>query len=126
MSYRIQKIEPEDMFERIADHTYALVYMISEILLCRTSELPEIDWEECIEARFFDNDKELHIFEKDGRMQAVEITEEDGSDCLVRKYQLAKRFTDAGDLLCVHEYLDYDEDGQAVVGLTRLAGIEEV
>lgn len=126
MSYRIRKVDSDEIFESAADYEFALIYMISEIWLGKTSELPVMDWEECIEARFFDKDQELHIYEEDGKLRAIEVTEENGQDCLIRKYQLANRFKSAGDLLCVCEYLDYDEDGQAVVSLTRLAGIEEV
>ncbi|MCI9101288.1 MAG: hypothetical protein HFH59_05430 [Lachnospiraceae bacterium] len=126
MSYRIQKVESDNVFERSMGYEYALVYMISEMLLCKTSELPKVNWEECLEARFFSKDKELHIYEEDEEWKAVEVTEENERDCLVRRYQLANRFKSLGALLCVHEYLDYDDDGQAMVSLTRLAGIEEV
>ncbi len=128
MSYRIQKIEWDKALVQAQDYEYALVYMISEVLLCKTADLPDVDWEECTEARFFDREKELHIYEEDGQMQAVEVidTKEEQDNCLVRRYQIANRFREAGKLLRVHEYLDYDEDGQAAVSLTRLAGIEEV
>lgn len=126
MSYRVQRVEVQKALEHRGEYEYALVCLISRLLLCKTSELPEPDWEECLEARFFDREKELHIYEEDGELLAVEITEEDPEDCLIRRYQLANRFRGAGKLLRVHEYLDYDEDGQAFVSLTRLAGIEEV
>ncbi len=126
MSYRVRRIEADTAIEQLKDYEFALIYMISGILLCRTSDLPEVDWEECMEARFFDKDKELHLYREDENLEAVEIVEENREDCLIRKYQLANRFKAAGGLLCVHEYLDYDEDGQATVSLTRLAGIEEV
>lgn len=125
MSNEPWKIEPEEISGSIAQYEFALVYMISGIRLCRTSKLPEMDWEECLEARFFDKEKELHIYKEDEELYAVEVTEEKGQDCLVRRYQLANRFRETGNLLCVHEYLAYDEDGQAEVKLTRLAGIEE-
>lgn len=126
MNFKVREIKSEHIFGSIGDYEYALVYLINEILLRKVSELPEVDWDECMEARFFDKEKELHIYEEDGELQAVEITEEREPNLLVKKYQLANRFRKAGDLLCVHEYLGYDEDGQAVVELTRLAGIEEV
>lgn len=124
MNFNVRKIEPDHIFENIGDYEHALVYLIDEILLCKVSELPEVDWDECMEARFFDKEKELHIYEEDGKMQAVEVTEMSGQNCLVKRYQLANRFKKAGNLLRVHEYLGYDDDGQAVVELTRLAGIE--
>ena len=108
MNYQVQTVETDKIWEHASEYTYALVYMISELILCRTQELPNLDWTECMEARFFDEDKELHIYEEDGKLQAVKVTE------------------GAGKLLCVREYYAYDEDGQAYVSLTRLAGIEEV
>lgn len=126
MNFKVRKIETDNIFGGIENYEYALVYLINEILLCKVSELPKVNWDECMEARFFDKDKELHIYEEDGRLQAAEVTEMNGEDYLVKKYQLANRFKKAGDLLRVHEYLGYDKDGQAMVKLTRLAGIEEV
>lgn len=124
MSYRVQKPEAEQVFDHIREYEYALIYMISEIKVCKASDLPPTDWTECQEARFFSRDKELHLYKEDGSWQAVEVTEEDTKDCIVKKYQLANRFNGVGSLLCVHEYLSYDKDGQAFVSLTRLAGIE--
>lgn len=126
MNYQVQTVETDKIWEHASEYTYALVYMISELILCGTQELPNLDWTECMEARFFDEDKELHIYEEDGKLQAVKVTEGDGKDVIVRKYQLANQFLKAGKLLCVREYYAYDEDGQAYVSLTRLAGIEEV
>lgn len=139
MNYQIQKTEPdrawEHALERPSEYPYALVYLISDLILCRTQDLPDIDWPECLEARFFGPDKELHIYEEDGGLQAVQVIEEGGGlqaiekgapDYMDRRYQLKKRFRGAGALLRVREYLAYDEDGQVFVSLTRLAGIEEV
>lgn len=128
MSYSKRELSVDEAIRGIGQYEYALVYGISGIELCKTAALPEIDWEECQEARFFDKDRELHLFGEDGNFQAIEVTEEDGEDCIVKKYQLAKHFQKDvdGTLLYVHEYLSYDEDGQACVSLTRLAGIGEV
>ncbi len=145
MIYRIQKTEADHALTQITEYTYALLYRMSEILFCRTKDLPQMDWSECLEARFFDQEKELHLFEKDGCLKAVRITEAidrqamqeeeaDGDvfvtfescDRLIKKYRLQERYQKLGQTLCVCEYLSYDQDGQAYVSLTRLAGIEEV
>ena len=73
---------------------------------------------------FFSEDKELHFFDLDGEMQAVVVSDEDGNDELVKEYELAGKFRNVGNSVFVKEYIDYDEDGQANVVLTRLQGIK--
>ena len=106
------------------NYTYALVYGLSEVKLCEMRFLKDSDLKECREARFFSVDKEFHLFETEEGMAAVVVTEEDGTDYILKKYELAPKFSEAGNVLLVKEYLDYDEDGQAVVGLTRMVGLE--
>ena len=124
MGYTVQRVEFQEACQKYQEYEYALLYMMSELILSKTSELTSIDWEECLEARFFDLDKELHIFEDDGEHTAVEVVEQTQEECLVKKYQLANKFRGIGKAVCIKEYLSYDEDGQAYVALTRLSGIE--
>ena len=42
---------------------------------------------------------------------------------VVKEYELDREFSKLGKTVLVQEYLVYDEDGQASVGLTRLKGI---
>ena len=83
-----------------------------------------LHWEECTEARFFSEDKELHFFDVDGKKQAVAVSDEDGKDELVKEYEIAGKFGSIGSSVFVKEYIGYDEDGQANVVLTRLQGIK--
>jgi hypothetical protein len=76
-----------------------------------------------VDARFFSDDGELHIFEEDGQLKAVQVSDDGKEDTVVQKYELAKRFSQLGDTLLVQEYLEADEDGQMQVKLTRLKGI---
>lgn len=124
MSYIVEKIEFSKACAKIPEYEYALLYMISEIVLTKTDSLAEINWAECTEARFFSEDKELHFFEVDGEMQAVEVSDGDGQDEVVKEYELAGKFQAIGKTVLVKEYIDYDEDGQANVVLTRLQGIK--
>lgn len=124
MGYRVEDIDLQEAYGRAADYQYALLYMISErIILCNAGSLPEINWKECQEARFFSEDRELHIFEGEEGMQAVEVFDTDGEDIVVKEYELDNRFRTAGKTVLVKEYLDYDSDGQVFVALTRLKGI---
>ena len=124
MSYRFEKVEFSKACATIPEYEYALLYMISEIVLTKMDSLAEINWEECTEARFFSEDKELHFFEVDGEMQAVGVSDGDDQNQVVKEYELAGKFQAIGKTVLVKEYIDYDEDGQANVVLTRLQGIK--
>ena len=119
-------IEKEKVYQSIKMYEYALVYMLSEVILCKTEDLPKLNLEQCLEARFFSEDKELHIFETEEGKKAVEVSDKNNEDIIIKKYEIAPKFCESKkkQVLVVQQYLDYDKDGQAVVGLTRLKGIE--
>ena len=117
-------IDMQDAYQEVYKYDYALIYMISELVLCKVTASMNINWDECMEARFFSPDKELHIFQEEGLLNAVEIKEDGECDKIIKKYDLANKFLSIGKRLVVYEYIDYDEDGQTFVSLTRLAGIE--
>lgn len=124
MSYAVEKMDAEHALSQLAEYRYALVYRISGITLCAASDFDNADWDECFEARFFDEEKELHIYEEDGVLHAVRSIGTADGDSLVKKYRLQDRYFGQNKYLCICEHLDYDEDGQAFVALTRLTGIE--
>lgn len=120
-----EEINLKEVYESIHDYKYALIYMISELKLCKTEKLEEeIAWNECLEARFFSEEKELHIFERNGEKKAVKVSDEKSDETIEKKYSLDNKFKSIGNTICVKEYLDYDEDGQIFVKLTRLEAIE--
>lgn len=123
MSYTVEKIDADQALEGIAGYQYALVYMMSGIIFCKAADFKEPDWDECLEARFFDENKEIHIYEEDGKWCAVKAAGTIDGDCLMKKYRLQDHYFGQGKYLCVCEHLGYDEDGQAAVMLTRLTGI---
>ncbi|MBQ9887296.1 MAG: hypothetical protein IJM37_10645 [Lachnospiraceae bacterium] len=109
------------LFANIDEYEYALIYLLSEIRLLKVCELTDINWDECYEARFFSQNKERHVFTIDGVLQAIDVEDDDiEENIVIKKYELNK-----GDkYLIVQEYLEYDEDGQVKVKLTRLRGVE--
>lgn len=124
MSYSVRKWEIQEAYNQITQYEYALIYMISEIRLVCTKDAETLNWTECIEARFFSDDKELHIFEQDGEKVAVEVYDTgEPQDEIIKEYPLAHKFHYMGKKLYVKEYIEYDEDGQAYVALTRLQEI---
>lgn len=52
-------------------YKYALVYMISEILLIPLDLWKTVDLGECLEARIFGLEGELHLFREDDELMAV-------------------------------------------------------
>ena len=98
--------------KEIVSFDYALIYMISEVILKRIDELEVINWEECEEARFFSKNKEIHFFREDDTLQAVKVSDdanEDKMDSMQKRYYLASKFRDLGQYVLVKEYLKYDE-----------------
>lgn len=124
MSCRIRNIELDEGKKHYKEYEYALLYMISsELRLVRVEELGEVDWEECLEARFFSDEKELHIFEGEQGMCAVVTEDVDECDQNIRLYLLGKQYIRGKTKVIVKEYLLYDNDGQLLVEKTRLAGL---
>lgn len=113
---------------------YALVYMMSELILCKLKDLEQknIDWKECLEVRFFCRKSELHCYLDEENWLAVLVVDEEVNmnvqcekEYRIKKYELLKKFKDLGNHVRVKEYLSFDEDGQIFIKLTRLLDIGE-
>ena len=65
------RLEYEAAKEQIDLFTYGLLYLTDGIRLEKNPAVSKIDWNKCYEARFFSEDKELHIFERNGENQAI-------------------------------------------------------
>lgn len=123
MAYQCTEARMDEIEEKARKHEYALLHMISEKRFCKTEDLPEIDWEECLEARFFSKQGELHVFDANGERKAVEIEDDGDGLVLEKQYKLDKDYAHLGKYIVVQEYLNYDEDGQLLVELTRLKAV---
>ena len=51
MAYREKTLNAEEAKKKITQFQYALIYMISELILKKTVDLNQINWDECEEAR---------------------------------------------------------------------------
>src|SRR5699024_11548656 len=70
--YKKQSIPIEEKKQQIDQYRCELVYQLEKILLGEVEKIrSEIVWEECLEARFFSEEKELHIFDYNGKYRAV-------------------------------------------------------
>ena len=118
------KLEYETAREQIDSFTYGLLYLTDGIRWEKNPAASKIDWEKCYEARFFLENKELHIFERNDRNQAILVEDGANDTVTVRGYKLSAKYSSTGKTLLVKEYLEFDEDGQAYVALTRLCGVK--
>ncbi|MBE6853764.1 MAG: hypothetical protein E7505_09905 [Ruminococcus sp.] len=116
----------EAVTEFSGKYSFALVYMMSCLLLCRTSELPELMYDEILEARFFDEKGEAHICTDDGEIRAYIFSESD-IEAGYKKDEdifINKDFQNRYNKLKTRRYYNFDEDGQKYCVLTRCIGIE--
>ncbi|TCS78932.1 hypothetical protein [Tepidibacillus fermentans] len=98
---------------------YGLVYSYNSVQLTRIEDLL-IDRETLIEARFFNEDSEVHIFKRDELEAVIFMETEDDLDHSFSENHLLERF---GDKLIIKHYLDYDQDGQAYIRYSRPANV---
>ena len=119
----VKKIDFASAKESYKDYEYALIYMMSSIILKRTSEIEKIKWDECLEARFFDKDRELHMICANECFSSI-ISDEASDTFIVRNCRLKPGYSELGKKLIVKQYVGKDEDGQSFISLTRLCGIE--
>ena len=115
-------INMEEAKEKCRGYANAIIYLFDGILVSKGS-FPSFAWENCLEARFFDEKGELRIW-RDGReFQAAEVSGE--GEGLIEKIDLQERYTKTGKRLVIKKCIDYDRDGQAYVRSTLLLGLED-
>ncbi len=121
---KVQEVsaEPSELEKKAAQYPYVIAHMYSDIL-CGDGVHEKINWDELVELRAFDEKGELHVYEQNGGLKAVEILETGDSreDTVVRRYAVRGAVSNSARpcYLAVKEYLEADEDGQAVVVYTR-------
>ena len=127
MGYKTEFPGIEKALEMVKEFNWALLYRISSVRLCKAEAIEAKDWEECIEARIFREDAELHIFPQENRAVLVSDTDEKAQDLVIQDqdYKLGGRFARHGSSrFTVRRYLEADDDGQLNVMLTRLMSVK--
>ena len=119
----------KEAFEDCENYKFALVYMMSRLLLCKTDDLKNIEFDEVTEARFFDENGEKHIFVNESYEICsgyIDDTAFEGKYSEVDKVLLSKDFQGEKvfEKLEVKIYYDYDDDGQIYKVLTRCFSAE--
>jgi hypothetical protein len=113
---------------------WALVRQLSSFQMGETEALSSsIDWDEVTEVRFFDESKEIRLFERNGELSAAVITDSE-EDKKNEKNKENVTFRDVqkelghkgqfGSAVTIREYFAYDEDGQLYLASSRLKGWE--
>ena len=82
-----------------------------------------LDLSECIEAFFFDETGEIHIYHTEDGIRAMEYIEEADNTVIEKLYATNKYRGEGVQNVIVREYLEADEDGQMCVVFSRLAGV---
>ena len=129
MNYILKNPEYTDALSDVGKYPFVLLYKYSEIKLCHTDEVLDEDWAECMEARVFSDQVELHLFPQEQKAILVSDRQDDDEDakgqgCIQTEYYLDKAFR-FGEFtrVKIRQYIEADEDGQMRVTLTRLAGL---
>ena len=108
----------------VSSYRYALIYEFSRVLLGDATQV-NVNFDELNEAYLFNKSEQIHIFKVDGVLKGVKATEEISDEHFFdKKYKLDSKFKALGKIIVVREYLEYDEDGQAIVSYTRLLDVE--
>lgn len=113
-----ETLSPETALERGRRLPFALLRTFSAVSLGSTPATLPADGE-LLDARFFSADEEIRLFRDDGVLQALSLRETPQAHTLENAYEIGNPAF--GRLLTVRETIDFDEDGQAYVALSRLA-----
>lgn len=110
-------------------YKYALIYLMSEVYLGENNR-NDLPVDEILEARFFDESGELHIYNEENCWYRSEIRDDEEENTEIHKEiypvsgEIFHEQEENGPIrLEVWKYLNYDEDGQIYVERTRCAGI---
>ena len=115
--------------EKEYTYKYALIYLMSEVYLGENNR-NDLPVDEILEARFFDESGELHIYNEEDCWYRSEIRDDEEENTEIHKEiypvsgEIFHEKEENGPIkLEVWKYLNYDEDGQIYVERTRCAGI---
>ena len=128
-----ERMNFDDAKARIGEYDFAIIFEFSRKFFGEQNNLQEINWDECVEARFFSMEKELYFYRDDetDELTAVctedEPSDKDAENSGIMRYELPKNNRLPGNrrVLLVREYFSYDEDGQLLITGRRPAGVEQ-
>ena len=117
---RTEEMEVQRALEQGLALPFAWIRTLSAVTLGPTPEA--LDTAELLEARFFSSQEEIRVFQAGNGLKAVRLIAEAGDrEIEERRKLLSLRF---GASVSVCHTLAFDEDGQARIAESRLAGWE--
>ena len=106
-------------------YRYVWYQSVSSTGICPVNQLPPEAQDSLEEAVFFGTGeklpKNIHIFEGENGLAAVESEAEEGDTGMTRRFLLRAGF---GTALTVRYYFTHDEDGEAGIGPALMVGYE--
>lgn len=103
---------------------YAIVYNYDSVITNYISGI-ELDYENMIEARFFNNDIEIRIFTDDGNIKGIIFKEDENCKSIENNYILYPRYGEKlqkkryAKELIIKKYIAYDDDNQAYINYVK-------
>lgn len=127
----MKEMTMDDVKLGLASYKYALIYGMSEVLLCPISandlshslfDTSLLD--NCIEAYIFDEKRQIHLYRKDDILVGISCEEiESCNNYIDKKYELSARFAKEKKDVIIREYYETDDDGQIRVAYVRLVDL---
>lgn len=102
-------------------YRYIWIQEMDHVELKPLSEV-ELCLDRMIEARVFSEKKEIHLFQMEDMWRAIETVREDQDDCFEEVQLLRTKY---GKKIILRHYVGYDDDGQAYIKRSVIAGYEE-
>lgn len=108
---------------------YAWINTYSKLFLSSVKSIKDFDFlDDLIEAKFFDESREISIIKSDDQKFSVVIFDSEGNNDFVEEQQILKGckspLQHKNDKLVIRHFLKYDDDGQAYVYYTKLCDIK--
>ena len=112
----LEPISVEQALEQAQTLKFVMITELSRVVIGKVPM--DINWDELIEARFFDHDTEIRIFRENSELRARSVILQDDMPYIEKQYK--KLQGNLGSEISVREYLTFDEDGQAGVSAVCL------
>lgn len=125
----INKLQVENLCLK-NDFKYAWINTYSDLYLSCVQKIKNFDFlDDLIEAKFFNEVKEVSIMKiNDEKFSVIIFDSKDNID-FVEEHQILQRckspLNNENDKLVIRHFLKYDSDGQAYVYYTKLCDIKE-
>ena len=124
MGALFKRLDAEDALEHIKNTKYAIGQFISSYEVGSADSICRMDMTDCIEARYFTDDREVHVFRSGDQMVYIEVSDGD-SQYYDEEYEIEEKFEGVGKYVVVRNYVNTDDDGQCCITGKRLVCLKE-